>query len=287
MVERAGCLSQRRQCELLSIHRSGLYYKPATTGALNLRLMQIIDRQYTATPFYGVPRMTSFINQAYGYRINPKRIARLYKIMGINAIGPNPNTSKSARTAYKFPYLLRGLTIERPNQVWGADITFIPMKHGFMYLFAIIDLFSRYLINWSISNAMTAQWCVTTIKEAFLLNGQPEIFNTDQGSQFTSDVYVELLKEEKVQISMDGKGRAIDNVFIERFWRSYKYEYLYLNPPNGGLELYQQTEEYMRFYNHERGHESLDYGIPAELYFGKKINFIPTKYSPLLVLRWG
>lgn len=283
MVEANGPLSQRRQCELLSIHRSGLYYKPATTSTMNLRLMQIIDRQYTVTPFYGVPRMTNFINHAYGYCVNKKRIERLYKIMDIRAIGPNPNTSKPATNTHKFPYLLRGLQITRPNQVWGADITFIAMKYGFMYLFAIIDLFSRYLVNWTISNTMTAQWCVTAIQEAFLLNGKPEIFNTDQGSQFTSDLYVELLKDEQVQISMDGKGRAIDNVFIERFWRSYKYEYLYLNPPNGGLELYKGTDEYMRFYNHERGHESLYYGIPAELYFGKKINFTPTKYSTLLV----
>lgn len=283
MVEQDCSLSQRRQCELLSIHRSGLYYKPASASALNLHLMQIIDRQYTATPFYGVPRMTNFINQAYGYCINKKRIERLYQIMALRAIGPNPNTSKSAKTAYKFPYLLRGLDITRPNQVWAADITFIAMKHGFMYLFAIIDLFSRYIVNWSLSNAMTAQWCVTTIREAFLLNEKPEIFNTDQGSQFTSELYVELLKKEQVRISMDGKGRAIDNVFIERFWRSYKYECLYLNPPNGGLELYRETEEYMRFYNHERGHETLDYGIPAEIYYGRKINFTPTKYSPLLV----
>lgn len=276
-------LSQRQQCELLSIHRSGLYYKPATASALNLHLMRIIDRQYTATPFYGVPRMTNFINRAYGYGVNKKRVERLYKMMDIRAIGPNPNTSKPATISYKFPYLLRGLDITRANQVWAADITFIAMKHGFMYLFAIIDLFSRYLVNWSISNTMTAQWCVTAIQEAFLLNGSPEIFNTDQGSQFTSEEYIKLLKKEQVQISMDGKGRAIDNIFIERFWRSYKYEYLYLNPPNGGLELYRGTEEYMRFYNHERGHESINYGIPAELYFGKKINFTPTKYSPLLV----
>lgn len=283
MVEVNSPLSQRRQCELLSIHRSGLYYKPASSSALNLHLMQIIDRQYTATPFYGVPRMTNFINQAYGYCINKKRVERLYKVMDIRAIGPNPNTSKPAANTYKFPYLLRGLEITHPNQVWAADITFIAMKHGFMYLFAIIDLFSRYLVNWGISNTMSAQWCLSVIQEAFLLQQKPEIFNTDQGSQFTSNIYVELLTGEKVLISMDGKGRAIDNVFIERFWRSYKYEYLFLNPPNGGLQLYQATEEYMRFYNHERGHQSLDYAIPAEVYFGKKINFTPTKYSTLLV----
>lgn len=283
MVDKNSKISWRRQCELLGIHRSGLYYKPKGESALNLHLMKIIDRQYTATPFYGVPRMWNFINQAYGYKISKNRVERLYKLMDIRAIGPNPYTSKPGKTAYKFPYLLRDLKISRPNQVWAADITFIAMARGFMYLFAIIDLYSRYIVNWSISNTMTAQWCVAAIKEALLLNGKPEILNTDQGSQFTSDEYVDLLQDESIQISMDGKGRAIDNIFIERFWRSYKYEYLYLNPPNGGAELYDGTEEYMRFYNHERGHEPLGYQIPAEVYFGKKVSFIPTKYSTSLV----
>jgi len=283
MIEKNSKISHRKQCELLSIHRSELYYKPKGESGMNLHLMKIIDRQYTATPFYGVPRMTHFINQAYGYKVNEKRIGRLYKLMDIRAIGPNPNTSKPGKTTYKFPYLLRGLPITRANQVWAADITFIPMAKGFMYLFGIIDLFSRYLVNWSIANAMTARWCVTTIQEAILLHGAPEIFNTDQGSQFTSQEYVELLEKQDIQISMDGKGRAIDNIFIERFWRSYKYEYLYLNPPNGGVELYQGTQTYMTFYNHERGHESLQRRIPAPVYFGKKVDFNPTKYSTLLV----
>lgn len=283
MVDKTSKISQRRQCELLSIHRSSLYYKPKSESALNLHLMKIIDRQYIATPFYGVPRMRNFINAAYGYKISLNRVERLYKLMDIRAVGPNPNTSKPGKTAYKFPYLLRDLEITRTNQAWAADITFIPMLRGFMYLFAIIDLYSRCIVNWSISNTMSAQWCVAAIREAFLLHGKPDIFNTDQGSQFTSDLYVDLLNEQGVQISMDGKGRAIDNIFIERFWRSYKYEYLYLNPPNGGVELYKGTEEYMRFYNHERGHESLDYKKPAEVFFGKKVSFIPTKYSASLV----
>jgi len=283
MIERKGQLSQRKQCELLSIHRSGLYYKPKEESAMNLRLMNIIDRQYTATPFYGVPRMTDFINTHYDYRVNKKRIERLYKLMDIRAIGPNPFTSKPAKSFYKFPYLLRNLEINQPNQVWAADITFIAMKRGFMYLFAIIDLYSRYIVNWSLSNAMTAQWCVDAIKEALYLNGKPEIFNTDQGSQFTSELYVSLLKQEEIQISMDGKGRAIDNVFIERFWRSIKQEYIYLNPPNGGMELYNGIEEYMRFYNYERGHESLKRKAPAELFYGKKVEYKTTKYLTLVV----
>lgn len=283
MIENNSKISQRRQCELLQIPRTGLHYKPKRESALNLQLMKIIDRQYTATPFYGVPRMTDFINRAYGYCVNEKRISRLYKIMDIRAIGPNPYTSKQDKRALKFPYLLRGLKITRPNQVWAADITYIHLYRGFMYLFAIIDLFSRYLVNWSISNTMSAQWCVTTISEAIAMNGKPDIFNTDQGSQFTAELYLDMLRSKGILISMDGKGRAIDNIFIERFWRSYKYEYLYLNPPNGGLELYQGTEEYMRFYNHERPHQSLTYRVPAELYYREKLTFNPTKYSTLLV----
>jgi putative transposase len=276
-------LSVRRQCELLGIHRSGLYYRPRKTSALNLHLMQIIDRQYTATPFYGVPRMTEFIRQLYGYCINEKRVERLYKVMDIRAIGPNPYTSRPGKSSHKFPYLLRGLEITKPNQVWCADITFIALRRGFLYLFSIIDLFSRFIVNWGVSNTMTAQWCVDVTREAITQHTKPQIFNTDQGSQFTSDLFVNLLTGEEIQISMDGKGRAIDNVFIERFWRSFKYEYVYLNPPNGGMELYQGTDEYMRFYNYERIHESLEYRTPADLYFGKKVAFIPTKYSTQLV----
>jgi len=283
MIDKTAKISQRKQCELLSIYRSKLYYKPKPETAMNLHLMKAIDRQYTATPFYGVPRMTAFINAYYEYKVNKKRIARLYKLMDIRAIGPNPYTSKPGKTRYKFPYLLKGLNVEKANQVWAADITFIAMKRGFMYLFAIIDLFSRYIVNWSISNAMTAQWCVATIKEAIYLKGKPEIFNTDQGSQFTSDIYTDLLKSKQIQISMDGKGRAIDNIFIERFWRSAKQEYVYLHPPNGGMELYNGLEEYMRFYNYERQHESHNYKTPAELYYGKKVNFESTKYLTPLV----
>jgi len=283
MIENNNQLSQRKQCELLSIHRSQLYYKPKEGTGMNLHLMKIIDCQYTATPFYGVPRMTRFINEHYDYRVNKKRIERLYKLMDIMAIGPNPYTSKSTKGSYKYPYLLRELKIGKPNQVWAADITYIGMRRSFMYLFAIIDLHSRYIINWGLSNTMTAEWCTSIIKEAILLNGKPEIFNTDQGSQFTSEVYVTLMEGESIKISMDGKGRAIDNVFIERFWRSIKQEYVYINPPNGGKILYDGMEEYMRFYNYERGHESLKYKTPAEMYYGKKVDFLSTKYLTTLV----
>lgn len=283
MIEKKHPLSQRKQCELLSVQRNRLYYKPKEETRMNLHLMKIIDCQYTATPFYGVPRMTRFINEHYAYRINKKRVERLYKLMDIRAIGPNPYTSKTTKSSYKYPYLLRGLVVKKPDQVWAADITYIAMRRGFMYLFAIIDLFSRYIINWGLSNTMTADWCVSIIKEGILLNGKPEIFNTDQGSQFTSEEYISLMEKEKIKISMDGKGRAIDNIFIERFWRSIKQEYVYLTPPNGGMQLYNGIEEYMRFYNYERGHESLTYKTPAQIYYGKKVEFLSTKYLTTVV----
>jgi len=276
-------LSQRKQCELLSIHRNRLYYKPKSESAFNLHLMEIIDKQYLATPFYGVPRMTNHINEHYDYRVNKKRITRLYKLMDIKAIGPNPFTSKPGEAKYIHPYLLRNLNVTRSNQVSAADITYIGMRRGYMYLFAVIDLYSRYITNWSLSNTMTAEWCNTAIKEAFYLHGKPEIFNTDQGSQFTSKLHVDFLEKEKVKISMDGKGRAIDNIFIERFWRSIKQEYIYINPPNGGKELYDGIEEYIRFYNHERSHQSLDRKTPAEVFYGKKIEYKKTKYLTTLV----
>ncbi len=284
MISKTHQLSQRKQAELLSVWRSGMYYKPSVETALNLRLMNIIDHQYTATPFYGVPRMTDFINRHYfDLQVNKKRVRRLYKLLDIRAIGPNPYTSKSDPVAYKYPYLLKNLKIKKPNQVWVSDITYIGMRKGFMYLYAIMDLYSRCILNWGLSNTMIAKWCAQITKEAFLLHSLPEIFNTDQGSQFTSDVFTGLLNSEKIKISMDGKGRAVDNIFIERFWRSIKQEYVYINPHNGGYELYQGIEEYMRFYNHERGHQTLDRTPSAELYYGKKINFKSTKYLTKVV----
>jgi len=283
MVEKNSNLSQRKQCELLSVHRNRLYYKPKEETALNLHLMSIIDRQYQCTPFYGVPRMTNHINEHYGYTVNKKRVARLYKIMDISAIGPNPYTSKPGPAIYKHPYLLRNLEINRPNQVWAADITYIGLRSGYMYLYAIIDLYSRYIINWGLSNTMTAEWCNTILKEAIFLRGKPDIFNTDQGSQFTCELHVTFLEDQGIQISMDGKGRAIDNIFIERFWRSIKQECIYINPPNGGKHLYDEVEEYMRFYNHERPHQSLDKTKPAVKYYGKIIKYQKTKYLAPLV----
>jgi len=275
-------LSIRGQSKLLNIPRGKYYYKPRSESPLNLYLMNLIDRQYQRTPFYGVPRMTDYLRDL-GHGINHKRVRRLYKLMDIRALGPNPYTSKADPAAYKYPYLLRDLKIIYPNQVWAADITYIGLKQGFMYLFAIMDLYSRYILAWDISNSMTANWCVEVLEECLEWYPTPEIFNTDQGSQFTADLWINQLKENGIQISMDGKGRAIDNIFIERFWRSYKYEYLYLNVPNGGKELFDESQEYFRFYNFERKHQSLNRIPPAEHYFGTKTYFLPTKYSTSVV----
>lgn len=282
-VDPTAKISLRRQCVLLNLSRSCYYYKPKEESSLNTFLMKVIDMKYQLTPFYGVPRMTDYINETYSFKINKKRVARLYKVMDIRALGPNPYTSKSNPEAYKYPYLLRNLEINEPNQVWAADITYIGLRQGYMYLFAIIDIYSRYILAWDLSNTMTSEWCQYVVKNALEYYPSPEIFNTDQGSQFTADAFVHLIQDNGIRVSMDGKGRAIDNIFIERFWRSLKYEYVFLNPPNGGKQLFDGIEEYMRFYNHERPHSSINKKRPAELYFGKKTFFKPTKYSQLLV----
>lgn len=230
--------------------------------------MELIDKQYTKTPFYGVPRMVQYL-QEQGHKVNPKRIRRLYRTMDLHAIGPRPNTSKphkgEGHTIY--PYLLRGMKIERPNQIWGMDITYIPAGGGHMYLVAIIDLYSRFIVGWSLSNTMTAKWCKECLEAAIIQYGAPEILNTDQGSQFTSPVFTEYVAtHENTQFSMDGKGRAIDNIFIERFWRNIKYEKIYPEPSEDGLELYAKIKEYMRFYNAERGHQSLGYKRPEKVF---------------------
>ncbi len=255
----------QRQCELLSIHRSGFYYTGVGESDLNLDLMKVIDEHFLKYPFKGSRRMTVWLNEQ-GYKVNRKRIQRLYQLMGLSTIYPKPNLSKSDAVAYKYPYLLRGLKIERNNQVWAIDITYIPMKKGFMYLVAIIDLNSRFVINWSLSNTMEAEWICETVKEAILLQGKPEILNSDQGSQFTSNAYIALLLDQGILISMDGKGRATDNIFIERLWRSLKYEYVYLNPPTDGHDLYHGLQGWFSFYNQERHHQSLNNKKPAEIY---------------------
>ncbi len=259
-------ISISRKCDLLGIHRSGLYYKPAKESELNLKLMEIIDQQYMKYPFMGVPSMTEWIKRDMGILVNKKRVAKLYKKLDISAIVPGPHTSKSNKKHKKYPYLLRDMKITHRNQVWAIDITYIPVKKGYFYLIAIIDLFSRYVVHWSISNTMDAQWCVETVMEAVEIHGKPEIINSDQGSQFTSDLYTNYIEQEGVNISMDGKGRAIDNIFIERLWRSVKYEDVYLKCYESGLDLYHGLSNYFQFYNNERRHSSIGYQKPSELF---------------------
>jgi len=258
-------LSVVQQCRLLNVHRSGLYYQPCKESEENLFVMRLLDEQYFKTPFYGVRRLTAWLKQQ-GYCINRKRVKRLMELMGWQTIYRKPNTSKPCKENRIYPYLLRGLDINRANQVWAIDITYVPMRKGFMYLCAVIDIHTRYVVNWSISNTMTAEWCRQVVEEAIAQYGKPEILNTDQGSQFTSGVFTELLKEKEIQASMDGKGRAIDNIFIERLWRSVKYEHIYLRVPDDGVGLYKGLNDYFCFYNSERLHQSLGYKTPEVLY---------------------
>lgn len=252
---------------MLSLHRSGLYYKPRGESDLNLELMRLIDEHYLHHPFKGAPRMHTWLTLDKGYKVSKNRVERLYyKVMGLQAIMPGKHTSRRHKAHKVYPYLLRNLTIERPNQVWAIDITYIPMRKGFMYLVAIIDLHSRYIINWSVSNSMDAEWCRDVLEEAIEAHGKPEIINTDQGSQFTSDIFTRAVGDKQIRLSMDGKGRAIDNAFIERFWRNIKYEKIYLNPPDDGLDLYQLCHDYIQYYNHERRHTNIDNNRPVELY---------------------
>lgn len=253
------------QCNLLSIHRSGVYYKPCSESEENLCIMRLLDEQYFKTPFYGVRRLTAWL-QTLGYKINRKRVRRLMGIMGWETIFRPPKTSDPNKQHKVFPYLLKGLDIARVNQVWATDITYVPMRKGFMYLCAIIDIHTRYVINWSISNTMTADWCKEVLQEAIEHHGKPEIFNSDQGSQFTSDVFIGCLQDNEIQISMDGKGRAIDNIYIERLWRTVKYEHIYLHTPADGVALYEGLNDYFTFYNRERLHQSLGYQAPENLY---------------------
>ena len=259
-------LSIVRKCELLEIHRSGIYFKPKQENALNLHLMRLIDEKFMDCPFYGVPRMTTWLRKDMGHRVNPKRIERLYKLMGLQTIFPKNNLSKRNKEHRIYPYLLKNLTIERPNQVWQADITYIPLERGFMYMVAFIDVYSRKIPNWSISNSMTVEWCLQVYEDAIAKYGAPEIINTDQGSQFTSPIFTKVSLDREIKISMDGKGRALDNVFVERFWRILKYEHIYLNPANGGIELYEGVKKYIDFYNQNRRHTSIGDITPNDCY---------------------
>jgi putative transposase len=258
-------LSIRRQCELLNLNRSTLYYQPAGESAENLQLMRLIDEQYLRTPFYGWPRMTATLRRA-GHAVNHKRVQRLMNKMGLQAIYPKPKTSASGNGHKIYPYLLRHRELVRPNQVWSADITYVPMHQGFMYLVAIMDWFSRYVLAWQLSNTLDGYFCLDALQQA-LHKGQPEIFNTDQGAQFTAHEFTASLESANIQISMDGRGRALDNIFIERLWRSVKYEDIYLKDYALVSELDAGLAHYFHFYNEQRPHQSLDSRTPAEVHF--------------------
>jgi putative transposase len=259
-------LSIRRQCELIGLNRATFYWQPAGETLLNLKLMQLIDREYTRAPFYGYRKMTVRLNNVHGYQVNHKRVARLMRKMGLQAVCPRPRTSIPNRQHKKYPYLLRGLEITHPGQVWSTDITYIPMPHGFMYLVAIIDWYSRFVIAWKLSNTLDGSFCLETLLMA-LQQGQTEIFNTDQGVQFTAHAFTGALSEAGIRISMDGRGRAFDNIFVERLWRTVKYENIYIKEYATGSALFNGLEDYFQLYNYERPHQNLAYRVPAEVHF--------------------
>jgi putative transposase len=265
LIEPSNChLSIRRQCELLDINRSSYYLEPAAESEENLRLMRLIDQQFMRTPFYGSRRMTASLERS-GEMVNRKRVQRLMAKMGLEAIFPRPRTTIAATDARVYPYLLRDRVLTRVNEVWSSDITYVPMRRGFMYLTAVIDWYSRYVLSWRLSNTLEGQFCLEALDEA-LAQGRPEIFNTDLGSQFTAREYTGRLEDAGIAVSRDGRGRALDNVFVERLWRSVKYEDIYIKDYEQTSELESGLGAYFWFYDEERPHQSLDYRTPGEVY---------------------
>lgn len=257
--------SIRRQCRLAGISRSVIYREPASETDANLALMRLIDEQYMRHPEFGYPRMTDWL-RGQGYQVNHKRIARLMQLMGLQAITPGPHTSKPAPEHKIYPYLLRGVNIDRVGQVWSTDITYIPMQFGFMYLAAVIDWYSRYVLAWTLSNSLDTLFCIDALEQA-LTKGTPEIFNTDQGAQFTSEAFTKVLLDRKsIAISMDGRGRALDNAFIERLWWTVKYEDVYPKCYSDGHELYHGLSRFFGYYNKERKHSALGKRTPFEVF---------------------
>jgi putative transposase len=273
MIEREGCqLSVRTQCRLLGVNRSTVYYRQQGVKQSDLDIMRLLDEQYTRTPQYGVERMTAQFKRK-GIAIGHNRVRRLMRLMGLEAIYPKPRLSRPGGHEHrKYPYLLRGLTIERANHVWAADITYIRLWQGFVYLVAIMDWYSRYVLSWSLSVTLDAYFCVEALHQALGI-ARPEIFNTDQGPQFTGDEFIGVLKEAGIAISMDGRGRVFDNIFVERLWRSVKYEEVYPKDYQTVDEARQNLTGYFHFYNCERLHQSLGYKTPAEVYFGYGADF--------------
>ena len=271
-------LSIKKQTELVELNRSSYYFNPAGENEKNLLLMNLIDEEYTAHPFYGSRRMTAWL-KSRGYLVNRKRIQRLMRLMGLEAIYPKRNLSKANDNHKKYPYLLKDKKILYPDQVWSSDITYVRVPGGFVYLTSVIDWYSRYVLSWKLSNSLENSFCLDALEEA-LKQGKPEIFNTDQGVQYTSSNFVCYLKQKGIQISMDGKGRALDNVFIERLWRTVKYESIYLYSYETVRDLYRGLKEYFDFYNFERPHQSLDYKTPSEIYGqGKAMEMFTNKFA--------
>jgi len=260
-------LSVRKQCELALLNRSFLYYEPIGESEFNLKLMVEIDKEYYRHPEKGYRRMTDYLI-SQGYNVNEKRVLRLMQLMAIQAITPGPHTSKPHPEHKIFPYLLKEVEVNKPNQVWSTDITYIPMKSGFLYLSAVMDWHSRHVISWQISNTMEVEFCIAVLKDALDTGVKPEIFNTDQGSQYTSKEFTNVLLNNKIQISMDGKGRALDNVRIERLWWTVKYENIYPNAYENTLQLHEGLEKYFYYYDYEREHSSLNKKTPNQVYTG-------------------
>jgi len=262
----------RRQCELLSVNRSMIYYEPAEISAEELRLMRRLDEMYLQCPFYGSRKMVVTL-EAQGHTVNRKRVQRLMRLMGLEALAPKPNTSRSHPQHKKYPYLLRNLEVARANQVWASDITYIPLgTAGFCYLVAVVDWFSRAVLSWRLSNTLEVDFCIAALEEALSNFATPDIFNTDQGVHFTSPEFTDVLKSHNVRISMDGKGRCLDNVFVERLWRSLKYEEVHLHAYEDLRQAKAAIGRYMRFFNQQRPHQALDNRTPMEVYM-KSVSF--------------
>jgi putative transposase len=260
-----GQISLTRQCQLLGLSRASWYYQPKTETEENLKLMKLIDAQYTETPFYGVRRMTAWL-RTQGYQVNPKRVGRLMKLLGLETIYPRPKLSIGEDNHRKYPYLLSDLSIDAPNQVWCSDITYIRMPHGFVYLVAIMDWYSRFVLSWQLSNTLDVHFCLEALDEAFRW-GEPEIFNSDQGSQYTCGDFTSRLLTQGVEISQDGRGRVFDNIFVEGLWRSVKYEEVYLKDYETVAVAQESLSRYFQFYNYQRLHQALGYQPPAVVHF--------------------
>jgi len=265
-------ISLRRQCELLGLNRSNVYYRPREENLEKRKLLRLIDEIYTRSPYYGARRITAELNRMeLGFAIDRKRVRRLMEEMGIEALYPKPKLSRADKEHVKYPYLLKGVEIERRNQVWGTDITYIPTNKGHVYLVAIIDWYSRYVVSWEVSNSLEANFCIVALKRAFQRYGYPDIFNSDQGSQYTGEEFQNILQASgQVRVSMDGRGRCMDNIFTERLWRSIKYEEVYTGEYENLVHARKSLGQYFTFYNESRLHQALGYKTPAEVYFAKE-----------------